>query len=273
VFQDFKRGRYALASGLLPADIDRLRSDPKLSGGYHQSPGLATAYLQFNCRSGPLADPALRRTLFNHLDRDRLTRVFPKLDVPASALIPPDLLGRSQAPRSARPQDGKARESLSGLRLTAAVFPAKNAAFERVTDAIREQLRPLGADITVINETVYDYMELIERGATDLIVGRWMAEYPDADAYVNGLFHSRTGVTHHYFSSERIDALIAAAREESDPDSRRAIYRKFEQIIARETVLLPLSWEQHYRFVQPDVEGFELGMAAPLVPYELLRRQ
>ena len=273
VYREFRAGRFSIAAGLLPADVERLRRDSDLGGGYREAPGLATAYVQFNCRSGPLADRALRRALVAEIDVDQLgKRAFPKHCVPATGLVPPDLLGPTSTPRSSRHRRTQSAPNLQGLRLTAAVLPSKSQAFDAVTEEIRAQVRRAGVTITIVTETLADYVELVENGATDLIIGRWSAEYPDADSYVNGLYHSRTGVHHHYYASERIDALIAEARRESDPDQRRAIYRQFEQIVSRESILLPLFWEQHYRFVRPDIAGLDLRLSAPLVPYEALHR-
>ena len=57
----------------------------------------------------------------------------------------------------------------------------------------------------------------------------------------------------------KLDELIARGREELDPTTRHSIYRRIEEIIEHEALLLPLFHEQVYRFVRPESEGMELA--------------
>ena len=57
---------------------------------------------------------------------------------------------------------------------------------------------------------------------------------------------------------------------EIDPAARHAIYRRVEEIIARDALLLPLFHEQVYRFARPEVEGLRLSYSVPSVAYEEL---
>ena len=103
----------------------------------------------------------------------------------------------------------------------------------------------------------------------DVVVGRWNADYPDADTFVSVL-HSGEGNFGKFCKTPEIDRLAERARVESDPSIRHALYRQVEEIVAREALLLPLFHEQVYRFGRPEVEGLSVGFFSPRVPYENL---
>jgi ABC-type transport system substrate-binding protein len=52
-----------------------------------------------------------------------------------------------------------------------------------------------------------------------------------------------------------VDRLIARGRSETSSAVRHAVYRQIEDIITRDTLLLPLFHEQAYRFARPEIEG------------------
>ena len=48
------------------------------------------------------------------------------------------------------------------------------------------------------------------------MIGRWVADYPDADTFAQGVLHSREGVNGRYCGMPEIDVLAERARGEID---------------------------------------------------------
>ena len=116
-----------------------------------------------------------------------------------------------------------------------------------------------------------EYMELQARGEGDLNIGRWNADYPDADNFVHTLLHSDAGFLGKFAGRPELDALADQGRIETDPRVRHSIYRRVEELIAREALLLPLFHDQVYCFARPEVEGLvSVGQSNPVVTYENL---
>jgi len=68
-----------------------------------------------------------------------------------------------------------------------------------------------------------------------------------------------------------IDRLTDEGRAETDPRTRHSLYRKVEDLIAKDALLLPLFHDQVYAFARPEVEGFDrVGQASPTIYYEEL---
>jgi peptide/nickel transport system substrate-binding protein len=115
-----------------------------------------------------------------------------------------------------------------------------------------------------------EFMDAQKNAPTDIAIGRWVADYPDADTFVQGVLHSREGVYGRYCGQPGIDALSERGRGEIDPRTRESIYREVEDVIAKDALMIPLFHEQVYRFARPEVDGLAVGFGQPLVQYENL---
>ena len=69
------------------------------------------------------------------------------------------------------------------------------------------------------------------------------------------LLHSDSGFLGRFVANPELDALAERGRAETDPRVRHSIYRRVEELIAREALLLPLFHDQTYCFARPEIEG------------------
>lgn len=264
-----------MASDLLLAHAEALRRDPKFASSYRETPRLITYYAAFNTHRGPLSDKHLRRSLAQAVDVASVVRqTLGRLAIPAQGLIPPGLLGHDSAytPRvyaAAAPAPGQVSAE---IELTAVLNPVffgeYSALFSEISNAFLEnqvKIRP-------VNKTMDEWLEAVATASVDLVVGRWAADYPDADTFAI-ILASKEGLLGKLCGSPEVDRLIERGRLETSPAARHAIYRQIEEIIARDTLLLPLFHEQTYRFVRPEVEGLSLSYGVPAVDYASLRIQ
>ncbi|MGQ0762607.1 MAG: ABC transporter substrate-binding protein [Acidobacteriota bacterium] len=272
ILSQFRAGRFSLASDLLPGDAETLRREPEFASGYHEIPRLITYYAAFNCHRGPLKDKRLRQTLAQAIDVATMVRqTLGRLAVPAHGLIPPGLLGYDSAYTTRMPPASASAPAQPGgeIELTAAlnpVFFGEYAAFAReISRFFREQQ----VKIRSVNKTMSEMQEAMAQGSADLVIGRWVADYPDADTFANIL--ASEGLLGQLCGSAEVDRLIARGRSETSSAARHAVYRQIEEIIARERLLLPLFHEQTYRFARPEVEGLSLSYGGIAVDYSSLR--
>ena len=217
--------------------------------------------MAFNTHRGPLADRALRRRLREAVDVPALVRqTLGRMAIPAASLIPPGLLGHDPT-LATRPEQARAAlpaEAFAGLELTATVHPIFSAGYSAFARDLAGGLVRLGASIHSTPQTYEKYLEAVTQASTDLLVGRWNGDYPDADTFAYAL-HSQGGFLGRFCGSAELDRLIAQGRTETAPATRHAIYREIEETIAREALLLPLFHEQAYRFARPEVEGLSVS--------------
>ncbi len=275
---EFLAGRLSLASDLLPSDAEAFRHDPRFASGYRESPRLTTYFAAFSRNRGPLQDVELRRNLARAVDVAGIVRrTLGRLAIPAHGLIPPGLLGYSAAgpataahgaAGSGSDSSVEATVSRETVELSAAVHPVFFGEFSAFAQELSDAFRAAGFRIRPINKTMADYLDLSSRGAADLDIGRWNADYPDADTFVHGVVHSQAGAFGRTIGFPEIDRLAEQGRAETDPRIRHSIYRKVEELIEREALLLPLFHDQVYCFARPEVEGLTALGQNPTVPYE-----
>ena len=219
-----------------------------------------TYFVTFNIHRGPFADARARRAVAQGIDAAGIVRrTLGRHAIPANGLIPPGLLGYVAKPRS-RPQatgqvSGAHTVSRETTEVTAIVNPILFGEFSAFTKELMQAFREMGYSIRVVNKTMAEFVEAQHKAPSDLMIGRWIADYPDADTFTQGVLHSREGTNGRYGGIPAIDALAERGRGEIDPRTRESIYREIEDIIAREALLIPLFHEQVYRFARPEVEG------------------
>ncbi len=265
----FTAGRLELASRLKPDAVASLRRSPDFKGRYEESPSLSTYYLALNARKGPLAEVVPRQTLVECLDVSSAVGTLGRLVTRAHGLVPPGLLGH-EAPRGSRTPGDSDHDLLRGMSLRLAAHPVFKGRFSQFFDRLTAGLSKLGVELELVSCEMRELGRMGRDGEVDLILGRWVAVYPDADCFMVGLFDSTDGVVSGLCGSREIQSWIDKGRQEVDPALRHGIYRNIEELLAREQLILPLFHEQTYRFVQPQVKGLSLGITIPEVRYDEL---
>ncbi|MEO8056161.1 MAG: ABC transporter substrate-binding protein, partial [Acidobacteriota bacterium] len=270
---EFLAGRFSIASDLLPADAEALRQDPRFRATYKESPSLVTYFVVFNTHRGPFADPRARQAVASGIDVAAMVRrTLGRHAIPANGVIPPGLLGYVSKPRSRTQASGQVSGAHTVSRETVDVTTMANpimfGEFGGFTKELTQAFREMGYAIRVVNKTMPEFLAAQKNASSDIMIGRWIADYPDADTFVQGVLHSREGCNGRYCGTPEIDVLTERGRGEIDPRTRESIYREVEDIVAREALMIPLFHEQVYRFARPEVEGLTIGFGQPLVQYE-----
>jgi len=271
VLSEFQSGRLAIASDLLPEDVEALRRDPQFAAGYRETPSLSVYAILLGSGRGPLADRALRERLVQAIPIGPLVRgTLGRLAIPAQSLIPPGLLGHDSTMSSRSAPPGAAPRGPQDIELSATIHPAFLARYAAFWKRIEAAMLTAGFRIRRLNSAMKDFIETIQERKADLIVGRWSADIPDPDNFVYAFLHSR-GFYGGIAGSPDLDALIRRGREEGDAAARRVVYRQIEDMIARDALVLPLFHDQIYRVARPEIDGLSVSYFPPFVRYENLR--
>jgi ABC-type transport system substrate-binding protein len=273
ILEGFRQGRFSLAEGLFPAEVEALRRDPEFASGYREAPRLQTYLVAFNTRRGALADRDLRRALVGAVDVPPLVqRHLGRLATPARGFTPPGLLGHSSGSgtRAAVLASDAAGRPAGEIELTAAVNPLFFETLAALAEELWRAWAKLGIKVRVVNRTLDEMADATTKGTVDLYLGRWNADYPDPDTFACQL-HSEWGFLGRMCTTPEVDRLVERARVETEPAVRHALYRDVEETIARDALLLPLFHEQAYRFARPEVEGLSVAFGIPTVAYDRLR--
>jgi ABC-type oligopeptide transport system substrate-binding subunit len=100
----------------------------------------------------------------------------------------------------------------------------------------------------------------------------WSADVPDPDNFLFKLFHSKSPRNYTGYADAQLDGLLVQARNEADAQSRVDLYRRAEQLIMDDAVVIPFFHYTYERVFQPYVKSIEVsGLGDPYIPLRKIR--
>jgi oligopeptide transport system substrate-binding protein len=118
--------------------------------------------------------------------------------------------------------------------------------------------RVLGVEIRLEGIDWQDYYTRLDAGDYGQIVFEgWCADYPDPENFLEALFHTAEAQNHARYSSAEFDALVEAARVETDAAARLDLYRQAEQRLLDDSPAIFLSHSgPSFMVWDPSVGGY-----------------
>ena len=240
------------------AAIARLKKSDKLVVTDKGYAGIGpNTWLAFNTKEGPTADVRVRRAIAYAIDRKFITEELHRgvstastgPIVPGSPFYTKDVetydLNLKKAEALLEEAGHKKQADGTRLELTIDYLPAVQDVQQRIAEYARAQLKKVGIKVTVRNSP--DFPTWAKR------ISNWQFNMtmdlpfnwgdPVIGVHRSYLCNNiKKGViwsnTQQYCNPE-VDKLLEAAGQETDPAKRRALYVKFQQILAQE---LPVYW-------------------------------
>lgn len=195
---------------------------------------------------GPLADPKVRQALNYSIDKKTIIEALlggygNELAVP----IPPSAFGASPELQPYPYDPEKAKRLLAEAGYAEGfevVFEAPSGRYlmdKDVAQAVNGFLQAVGVKtkFEILEWGVFVGKLYKHAGAPMMLLG-WGSSTFDADTYLYGLL--RTGQLSSYHSDPELDALLDAARVETDPQKRLKLYEQAQKKIYEESPIIPL---------------------------------
>src|SRR5206468_919181 len=116
------------------------------------------------------------------------------------------------------------------------------------------------------------FSRALTEGRLPVFLYAWFADVPDPDNFLTKLFHSKSPHNYARYHNPVVDELLATARTSPDPQRRVELYRRAEQVIVDDAVIVPV-WHYNYeRLFQPWVRSVEVnGLGDPYIPMRKVR--
>ena len=112
----------------------------------------------------------------------------------------------------------------------------------------------LGVDVTLRNEEWNSFLETRKQGDYSIARNGWTADYNDPMSFLD-MFLTGGGNNDAKFENEQFDALIAAAKAETDHGARWATLHQAEDILMGEWAVAPLFYYTHKFMMNDDIQG------------------
>jgi oligopeptide transport system substrate-binding protein len=255
----YENGELDLAT-VGPADIERvLDPDNPLHSELSIVPQLDVQYLGFDVTQPPFDDVKVRQAFALAIDRQKITDVvWLGMATPAEGIVPPGMPGYLREKPLLGFDAQRARQLLAESRYGDA---ARMPVIELTVGGTSGQLSPtIEAIVAMCRENLG--IEVNVEQTEDVFGSRpqwfsmgWIADYPDPEDFLDLLFHSQSGLNHTGYASDQVDALLEAARTESDPDRRMGLYQQAEELIVADAPWVPLWHSVDYVLTKPYVKG------------------
>ena len=230
-----------------------------------------------NVRIKPLDDRRVRLAIVSAIDRAAiLAQVYGGRFIAARGVLPPGTLGFNPALNVPAWDPQRARDLLTeagypggrGLPTIAFWSNVRSAGVLREHDQIRRDLLAVGIHANFEYQTDWPaFLKMLGEGRAPVFLHAWYADVPDPDNFLHLLFHSQSPRNYMGYNNPEVDRLLAQARSEREITRRVELYRRAEQLIMDDAVVLPVWHYAYERLFQPYVRSVEVnGLGDPYIP-------
>jgi len=239
-------------------------ADPEKKKLLNSAPALRFWYVAINVTRGPLSDIRVRQALNYATDVNTILSVVMAGRGDVATGVIPRILPGFDGSRKAYPHDlAKAKQLLAAAGhpngIDVELWAATTDQSPRLSQAIQANLAEAGIRAKIVQRDASSVREAARKGASDLYVKEWWADYPDAENFLYPLLYSKNkgpGGNVSFYSNAKFDALIDQAHREQDESKRNALYTQADQLEFNDAPIIYLFFYKDVYAVQPWIKGF-----------------
>lgn len=225
---------------------------------------LSLSYIGFNMDKEPFNDKRVRQALSMAIDKDVIINgVLDGIGTPANGPLAPGVFGYSEGVKPLEYNVEKAKELLAeagypdGFSTT--LWTNDNKERMDMAEVVQQQLKEIGVDVSIEVVEWGAYLQGTAAGEHDMFILGWGTVTADADYGMYPLFHSANvgeAGNRTFIRSDELDAILEAARQESDQDKRLELYKQAQEILVEEAPMIYIHHKEDLAGVSDKVEGF-----------------
>ncbi|MBN2332795.1 MAG: ABC transporter substrate-binding protein [Deltaproteobacteria bacterium] len=265
-----KKGTLDLVQNAIPPyALKFLQRDPQLQ--IISQHGSSYKYLGYNLEDPLTGNLTVRQAISLAIDRQQIIRHILKNHArPATGLLPPEHWAKASSLPSDR-YDPEAAAALldnagfpplgkQGIRFSLTYKTSTNQESYEIAQIIKKQLAAIGIAVTILRFEWGTFFADIRKGNFQLYSLKWIGiEDPDIFYYI---FHSSStppkGANRGRFVNKEADRLLEQSRLSLDPEERRRIFVRLQEILAQQVVYTNLWHRDDVVIMKRNLAGFEI---------------
>jgi peptide/nickel transport system substrate-binding protein/oligopeptide transport system substrate-binding protein len=274
IFKNFVEG--ALEETKVP--FKKFRDPSKLKNFYIvRKPILSLRFYGMQVKTKPFDNKRVRQAINFAINKQQIDEeAFQGMDHITDRIIPLGMPGSSPA-KTLYPYNPKRAMEL----LAEAGYPggkgippiefwsAQKAEMTRKElEIVKSNLANIGINLQIVTETNWKKFEdMMISYKAPVFRYAWYADIPDPDNFLGILFHSRSKYNFMGYHNPQIDKILDRAKREASFLKRIELYRKAEEMIMDDAVIVPTINHIFQQAYQPNVRGVEVSaLGGPYIP-------
>lgn len=268
-----EQGTIHMADNLTPDDLNSIENNPELK--VYMRPFFNVGYLALNNNKPPLNQKEVRQAIGHLIDKEKMaSEVFHDYARPANTFVPPLLWGYHEdilpldydviAAKSLLEQAGYPE----GLTLKLWVMDSPREYFpkpKQLAEFLRDSLSKGNIHVELQTLKWEEYIEKIKYGEHEMALMGWNGDNVDPDNFLYTLLASentKPGLASNYsfYQNKSVDHLLTQARQVSDKDFRKSLYRKLLEIVDEDVPSIPLVHTMPVIGARRNVKGYIPGL-------------
>ncbi len=258
----YRTGFLHLTQSVSTDRIDFLRE--KYPGELHSEPYLGTYFYRFNNKIPPFNDQRVRRAFSLAIDRKRLVeKVLQGGQSPATTFTPPGTGGfYPNASLHFDPNEAKSllnsylqekgMDKLPPIELTYNTSEGH----KKVAEALYGMWKDiLGVEIHLLNMEWKVFLSTVAKGEFTLARAGWIGDYIDPHTFLQ-MWRTGDGLNMTGWSNDLYDNALQKAETSISQEERWANFQICEDLLAKESPILPLYFYVHLTLRHPSVKGW-----------------
>jgi oligopeptide transport system substrate-binding protein len=263
----FKSGELDLVP-LERQDVKALAADPEYKGKLRYFPRPAIWYIGLNVQKyPPFARRDVRRALAMAIDKRHIVQdLLDGINTEANSILPPGVYGFREKADSI-PYDPEGAKKLlaqagypagKGLPPVTIYYRADRPDIETVASEVATELRKtLGMQINQQSMEWRAYLDKNNKKQLPFFHMRWAADYLDPQNFLSLMLTTNGGENKTYYSNLAYDALCEKADTSQDPEERKKLYAKAEDMVLQDAAWIPIYFQRDVELISPRVKDLK----------------
>ncbi|KKO54856.1 ABC transporter substrate-binding protein [Paenibacillus sp. DMB20] len=259
---ELETGYAHIVEPVSPSSISRVEG---LDGTYlNRQASLSLSYIGFNMEKKPFNDVRVRQALSMAINKDEvISGVYEGTGIPAVGPLAPDVFGYDASVKPIENNLDKAKELMkeAGLEkgFSTTIWTNDNPERIKIAEYVQSKLKELNVDVKIEVLEWGAYLAQTAEGKHDMFILGWSTVTADSDYGLYLLFHSANAGepgNRTFTKDPELDKLLDEGRKESDPEKRKAIYKKAQEKLVELAPMLYIHHQEYLEGVSDKVKGY-----------------